>query len=125
MSTITISPPNSIIFLYDQSNPSIEVPAYTPGEIVAANITCISVGTLSAADGETTITLTDDVQSIDDIGVLTFDGVLQLPGSELSVCSSHNEKLLTMKLPTSQARVRIFVNDDREPDNIIVQAQPA
>ena len=125
MSTITVSPPNSIIFLYDQSNPSIEVPVYISGEVVAANITCISVGTLSAADGETTITLTDDVQGIEDIGMLTFDGLLQLPGSELSVCSSHNEKLLTMQLPAFEARIRIFVNDDREPDNIIFQAQPA
>ncbi|MGO1069706.1 hypothetical protein [Lysobacter sp. CA199] len=124
MNTITISPPNSIIFLYDQSNGSVEIPVYTSGEIVSANITCISVGTLSAADGETTITLTDEVQVIDDTGMLAFDGLLHLPGLELSVCSSHNERLLTMKLPTSQARVRIFINDDREPDNIIVQAQP-
>jgi len=121
MSTTKVSPPNSIIFIYDHSNREVDVPAYMNGALVAANSTCISVGTLAFMDGETEITLTDDSHDIE-VGELVFDGTLQTPGMEVSICNSLNEKLLAVPVSDVSARVRVFANDPSEPDRIVVLA---
>jgi hypothetical protein len=121
MSTITLSPRNSIVFVYDSSHRSVEVPTYVAGDLVAASQTCVSIGTLAEIDGETTITLADSIDGIS-VGELFFDGVLLTPGHEVSVCTSENEKLLTLPIKASHARVRVFANDPSEPDEIVVVA---
>lgn len=121
MSTITLSPRNSIVFVYDFSHRPIEIPTYVSGELVAASQTCVSVGTLAEIDGETTITLADSTDGIR-VGELYFEGVILTPGHEVSVCTSANEKLLTLPILATHARIRVFANDPSEPDEIVIVA---
>ncbi len=117
MNSITLSPPNSLILVMDHT--SGELPEAMNDQLVAFTDSCIAVGTLSEADGETTITLTDSMEGVKQ-GQLVFDGVLKVPRHELSVCSAADTKLLTMTLPRSEAHVQIFANDASEPDDIVV-----
>lgn len=88
-------------------------------QLVAFTDTCVAVGTLSGVDGETTITLTETLVGVTR-GQMVFDGVLKVPRHELAVCSAAGTRLLTMKLPRSEARVQVFANDVSEPDLIVV-----
>ncbi len=117
MPSITLSPPNSLIFVMDRS--SGELPEAMNGELVAFTDSCVAVGTLPGVDGETTITLTDRLEAVKR-GQLVFDGVLKVPRYELAVCGAADTELLTMKLKRSEAHVQIFANDVSEPDQIVV-----
>jgi len=96
-----------------------ELPEAMNGQLVAFTDSCVAVGTLSEVDGETTITLTDSLEGVQR-GQLVFDGVLKVPQHELAVCSAADERLLTLKLQRSEARVQVFANDASEPDRIVV-----
>jgi hypothetical protein len=118
--TVTLAPPNSLILVMDHSFGAL--PEAMNGQLVAFTDSCIAVGTLSEIGGETVITMTDSLVGIER-GKMVFDGVLKAPQLEVSVCSVANEKLLTMKLPASEAHVQIFANDASEPDEIVVFVQ--
>lgn len=117
MTSITLSPQNSLIFVMDHSFG--ELPVALDGQLVAFTDSCVAVGTLAGVDGETTITLTDSLEGVKR-GQLVFDGVLKVPRHELAVCSAADTELLTMKLKRSEAHVQIFANDVSEPDQIVV-----
>jgi hypothetical protein len=116
--SITVSPPNSLILVMDHA--SGELPTDIAGKLIAATASCVAVGTLSAADGETTITLTDEFDEARKEFELVFDDAVLTPQREISVCNVRNEKLLTVQAPSLITRVQIYANDDREPDRIVI-----
>ncbi len=116
---LTTSPPNSLILVMDYA--AGELPERITDELVVATKSCLAIGTLSAADGETRITLTDRIDGID-IGDLAFDGVLATPNHELSVCNVKNERMITLLVPSERTRVKVFANDPVEPDDIVIFA---
>ncbi len=118
----TLSPRNSLVLVMDKL--SGEIPASMGNESIASTSTCVAIGTLAEMDGETTITLTD---SIDDVGLgdVVFDGKVETPGRELSVCNVENKPLLTMPVTSHAVRVRVFTNDANEPDRIVVLVDTA
>lgn len=118
---ITLSPPNSLILVMDHSFG--ELPIAMGGQLVSSTDSCVAVGTLSELDGATTITLADNLKGISEPRALVFDGIVQTPGLELSICNVRNEKLLTLHLSTPRVKVKIFASDESEPDNIVVYAQ--
>ena len=115
----TFAPSNSLVFVMDSSIG--EIPVSIGNELTASTNSCVAVGTLAQMDGETTVALTDSSDGIE-LEMLVFDGVLLTPARELSVCNVEDERLLTIPVPSSETRVRIFANDNAEPDNIIVLA---
>lgn len=117
--SITISAPNSLILVMDHE--SGELPSDIAGRLIASTTSCVAVGTLSAADGETTITLTDESSNEENGLNLFFDDAVLTPQREISVCDVSNEKLLTMPTHASVTRVQIYANDDREPDRIVIR----
>lgn len=118
--SITLSPPNSLIFVMDHE--AGVLPDQITEDLVAATSSCIAVGTLSEVDGETTIVLTDILDQGEAID-LVFFGALSTPNLELSVCDVNNEKLLTIPVLQSSTAVKIFVNDSAEPDLIVIVAR--
>jgi hypothetical protein len=98
------------------------LPDQLTADLVAASDSCLAIGTLAAADGETRITLADDLDGIE-VGDLVFDGVLSTPNHELSVCNVNNEKLLTVPVSRTSTSVKVFANDLREPDQIVIYAK--
>jgi len=115
--SITLSPPNSLIFVMDHE--AGVLPDQITAGLVAATDSCIAVGTLASSDGETTVTLTDDLGGLE-TGDMVFDGVLSTPNHELSVCDVRNEKLITLRIQQACTRVRIFANDPSEHDQTLI-----
>ncbi|HJR75239.1 MAG TPA: hypothetical protein VJ806_16565 [Luteimonas sp.] len=115
--SMTFSPPNSLILVMDHAIGVL--PDQITAELVAITDTCLAIGTLSASDGETTVTLTDDLDGLE-VGKVVFDGALSTPNHELSVSNVLNQKLLTMPVATHLTKVKVFANDVSEPDQIVI-----
>lgn len=111
-----VAPPNSLILVMDQKVG--EVPDSMNHGMVAATASCVAVGTLSEADGETFISLSDEVPSRLPKQAPVFDGVLPTPTKRLAVCSVQDEPLLALDVPSSSTRVRIWANHPAEANEI-------
>src|SRR5262245_382364 len=95
-----------------------KIPSMGTG-LIAATPSCIVIGTLCFADGETEIVLTDEDVSDPKLN-LEFDGFLATPSLNLIVVSTVAQVLLTVKVTKSRTHLQIFVNDESEPDDIRV-----
>ncbi|MBI1372382.1 MAG: hypothetical protein GC159_06425 [Phycisphaera sp.] len=117
-----ISPPNSLLLILDPSFGAI--PESIDG-LIASTESCIAVGTLSAQDGETRAILTDEGAPPSDL-TLAFEGEIETPSRRVAICNVHDETLVTIEKTAIRSRVRIYVNDDREPDYIhVLVTEPA
>jgi hypothetical protein len=124
MPSITTAPPYSIIFVCDNSSEDVEVPDRVAGELVAANDTCISVGTYPADDGDTELCLTGGPGSTEQVAGLenVFTGRIASPNQRMDVATAENEVLLSMKISTHSASISVWVNDPRWPTKILIAA---
>jgi hypothetical protein len=50
--------------------------------------------------------------------------MIELPDREFAVASAANEKYLSRATDDTSVRVQVWVNDDSEPDRIIVVLNP-
>lgn len=116
--TVSLSPPNSVVFVVDPTAP-YEVPQDIVSNLVGYTRSCISIGTLAEMDGETSITL-GRVASIAQKECI-FSGELETPGHEIAVIDSSANKLLSQPVRTSVTRIRIYVNDLSEPNSIAIE----
>jgi hypothetical protein len=112
-----ITPPNSLVLVMDRSVG--EIPKTMQGQAISATRTCIAIGTLSAADGETTVELTDET-AIVPVGGATFEAVLDTPERKIVICSVLNETLMDCEVNGSRTKVRIWTNHPSEPDTVNV-----
>ncbi len=120
MTTVVVALPSSLALVMD---PSVgQVPSTMAGALVAATPTCVALGTLSALDGTTRLSLGpgDGEPAL----CLIFDGVLDTPGGTVVVSSVLSEVLLQDRAPSPRTRVRIFANDDEEPSEIDIRITP-
>jgi hypothetical protein len=118
---IRIAAPNSVVLVMD---PSIgEIPETMGGASIAATLSCIAVGTLSALDGETLISLSDELRDAPEEEP-AFDGTVETPERRVSVCSVMNRSLLECEVTTDTTRVRIWTNHASEPDVVRIVVQP-
>ena len=118
MSSVTISPPNGILFVFDPTNKNVDVPSYVDGELTASTTTCISVGTQAPSDGETTVTLSvsdDPVMGMQHV----FSGVLSTSGT-LAVVTAELKKILELTVSKGNIGVSIWVDDLRNPSQIVI-----
>lgn len=122
LQSTTCRPPNSVILIQDRDES--DLPESLGEGLVTATSTCLVVGTLCFADGETSLTLSDEtgLPSTSVIPhVCAFDGTLDLPSGQLVVSTVEDVTILEMKHPGQQARVTVWVNDESEPDSIWIQ----
>ena len=89
------------------------------GLVVATN-TCVAVGTLSEFDGETRITLLDNIEEITCNKHVVFDGFLDTPSKKISICSILDEPLVECDVPNPRTGIIVWANDEFEPDDIKV-----
>lgn len=104
------------------------MPEGLDGGAVAATESCIAVGTLPRRSGETTVLLCEesaDAQREPAGHMLAFDGILDTPSRMLSVCTVPDDILLEVAVSQLRTRVRIWTNDDRQPDAITILPSPA
>lgn len=118
-----IVPPNSIIFLFDRDVKNTVIPIYEPSNILGATENCISIGTLSEFDGETTVQLLGYcVNAKKKYPALHwFEPILlATPSASLSVVTAKNKTLGSMQTNSKCSAILIGVNDISEPDLIVI-----
>lgn len=115
--SIRVAPPNSLLFVSDSNGG--KVPDFLPERLVLATPSCISVGCLTFADGETEVTLGPAIE-VNPGKSPAFDGDLETPNRAVAVSTVEREKLLEERVPFENTRVRIWVNHPTEPDKVIV-----
>jgi hypothetical protein len=124
MSTIKLSPPNAILFVFDVTNKDVNVPQYIDGRLVASNNTCISIGTQAPVDGETTVSLEKRLQDVATHGPhRVFEGRVECPGRKIAVTTSELKTVLTWDLEDTSAQVEIWVDDLHNPARVAVVAR--
>ena len=124
MNTITYSPSHPILFIFDFSNESMEVPAYDPEAVASSNNGCVAVRTIADVDGDVTVTFAETLQmEATQHAVEVFCGVIDAPTRKVAVVTSENEILLERRVATSKPSIRVLVDDEQFPQNIWVQAQ--
>ena len=116
---LTAALPNSVALIMDHE--SGEPPESMTGGLVAVGASCIAVGTLAEQSGPTRFILTDDGRDVDQTKTrLAFEGEIAVTSGAVSLVNVLNEKLLTLPASPGKVRVRVFVNDDTEPDQVAV-----
>lgn len=118
-----IAPPNSIIFLFDRDVKNAVIPIYEPSNILGATENCISIGTLSEFDGETTVQLWENcVNAKKKYPALHWFEPLLLatPSASLSVVTAKNKTLGSIQTNSKCSTILIGVNDISEPDLIVI-----
>ena len=111
-----IAPPNSLILVMDQSVG--RVPDSMNRALVAATPSCVAVGTLCEADGETFISLSDEPPPRLPNQPPVYDSFLPTPSKKLTISSVHYVTLLVVDVPACQTRVRVWANHCSEPNEV-------
>lgn len=117
----TFAPPHSVVLFmnFESGKP----PESFAEKLVSATSTCVAVGTLSEQDGQTNVTLTDELpQQLESSIILAFDGLISVSGKYLSLVTTLNEPIMSLPVRQNSLRIRVWVNDNVEPDRILVVA---
>lgn len=119
MSSVTITPPNGILFVFDPTNKNVLVPEYIDGELTASTETCVSVGTQAPVDGETEVSLS--ASDVPPVGMQqAFLGSIVSPGGKIAIVTAEFHRVLELDVPKGNVGMSIWVNDHRNPSQIVV-----
>ena len=124
MSTVTLAPPNAILFVFDPDNRGVRIPEYIDGRLVAANNSCVSVGTRADVDGDVTIVL-ESTFSADLVTGLqrVFSGVMDAPGHRVAIVTSDARTILDQLVSSHRPELEVWADDLRNPARIVVVAR--
>lgn len=111
------APPNSIVAISDPSGGEIPIPPESSR--IAATSSFLVVGCLSFMDGETEFTL-GNREEVDPGKPTAFDGTLETPSRAIQVATVFDEVLLRADVPSDRTRVRVWTNDPKWPDRVII-----
>lgn len=87
---------------------------------LAANRTCISVGCQYYMDGPTTITMGDYEDVAHPLAEPRFDGYIDTPDRRVDIFDANIPEILSMAVPQTRTRVRIWTNHKTEPDDVVI-----
>jgi hypothetical protein len=120
MTSAAIHPPNALLFVMDLKTG--EIPETMGGQFIVSTPSSIVVATLAAVDGDTVVMLTDERARVREVPGLrrVFSGVLQTPRKELCVCTVLLEPVVKLPVSSTQSKVEIWANRDREPSALCV-----
>lgn len=111
--------PNSLLFVQDYEYG--ELPEALGSGLVTSTQSSIVVGTRPDFEGPVDIVLTVGPRSNeDDASHLVWSGKLHTPNREISVCSVNLDRLLSIEVNSQHPLVEVWVNDDQEPDRILI-----
>lgn len=115
--------PHGIVFIMDMAHDDAASPEYIHGEVIASNGACVSVATTHEIDGETELELSDVLDSrwVDRV-VRVFSGSVETPSGNLSIVTSNNEALLTLKTGDVRTSFQVFVDTVDSPELVVVVA---
>jgi hypothetical protein len=122
MSTVTFSPPNAILFLFDRANSEVRIPTYSDGQLIASNDSCLSVGTQAAVDGDVTVTLETTPSDMNQLQRL-FAGTMNAPSRKLAIVTAEAQTILEIEVGSSRPEIEVWTDDQRNPARIAVVAR--
>lgn len=102
---------------YIAGSRKVEVPVGGEPRLVRASWNCINMGCLNAQDGETSVVLAwsaDLARSDKPI----YDGLLNTWSGLVLLFDANMPEILSMAVPTSETRIRIWANRLLEPDMV-------
>lgn len=108
---------NSLLFIKDATSDSI--PEIDGIGALWTISTCIAVGCVPDADGETEVVLGPS----NEVGTnkkLLFDGILETPSCAVTIETVLAQTLLEMEVTSSRTHVQIWTNGHRASDVVIV-----
>jgi hypothetical protein len=99
-----------------------EIPESMDGKLVVSTPSCIAVGTLSEADGETSVMLTNEnILAHAGSGLRrVFSGVLETPKKEVHVCTVLLQTVVKLPVSSTQSNVEIWADNEMEPSRLCV-----
>ena len=112
------APPNSIVVIEDAAGGGVPK-TISPGSIIAFTDSCIAVGCRSEVDGDTEFVL-GPAAEVDPGYRPVFEGNLTTPSRKVVLKSIFDEVMLQEVVRCSKSSVRIWANDQTEPDMVIV-----
>lgn len=111
-----LAPPNSLVLVWDQAGG--DPPEKMGRSRIVSTRSCIAVGCLAEVDGETTFTMAP-LRTIDRPDPAAFEGMLSTPSRRVVVSTVFGEKVLEMDVAGEDTMVKIWVNHDSEPDQVL------
>ncbi len=113
-----VAPPYSLVIIEDPSGG--EVPDTMPAKLcIASTDSCIAVGCLAEVDGETAFTL-GEAADVNPGFQPAFDGRLKTPSRKVSLQTVERHTILEAPVQQQETRVRVWTNDPKRPDEVIV-----
>lgn len=87
---------------------------------IVATKDCINVSCLYWNEGDTSITLGPFEELAPQPAPPKFDGVLATPEHRVFLFDANIPEILSMDVPETRTRVRIWTNHKTEPDDVII-----
>jgi hypothetical protein len=115
--SLKISPPHSLVLISDPT--SGDVPARMAGAAIAATSRCIAVGCRAEMDGQTELVL-GGMGEVDPGTAPAWEGQLHTPSRLVVIRSVLGEALLDTPVSGGDTLIRIWVDEEREPDLVVV-----
>jgi hypothetical protein len=112
-----MAPPNSLLVVSD-INGGV-APQFIVGEPILSTPSCITVGCLTFADGETDVRL-GPAREFNHRGPPRWDQMLETPSRVVAVSTVVGEVLLEEEVPETRTRIRIWGNRFPEPDEVLI-----
>jgi hypothetical protein len=87
---------------------------------IVATDRCINVGCLYWNEGDTKIVLGPFDEIDKPLGAPKFDGFLDTPERRVLVTDANIPEILSMAVPGTRTRIRIWTNHRTEPDDVVI-----
>jgi len=117
ITSATIAPPNSLVLIEDPSGG--EVPESMGNSSIASTGSCIAVGSRSESDGKSEIVL-GPAAEVDPGQSPALEQDLSTPNRKVVVRTVLGDTILETPVSRQKTRVRVWVNDPKEPDRILI-----
>lgn len=115
---VTVAP--EYVSFYISGVDDIRVPLDHDRRGIAASDQCINVCCLYWNEGDTTITLGPFEELTPQAKLPRFDGMLDTPEFRVMLSDANMPEILSMEVPGSRTRVRIWTNHPTEPDDVVI-----
>lgn len=112
-----VAPSNSLLVVSDIEGGA--APEFIAGEPILSTPSCITVGCLTFADGDTEVRLAP-ARDFVHRGPPRWDQMLETPSRVVAVSTVMGEVILEEAVQEAQTRVRIWGNRFPEPDEVFI-----
>jgi hypothetical protein len=123
MNAVSVELEHPILFVFDYTNRSMQIPEYDNEITVSANSSALSVKAVSEVDGPVQVHLSAEIpRNVLERLSVVFRGTIDVPNNRVSVVTSDNKKLLELDIGRAEADVTVAVDNEMHPSDIWIGA---